>query len=62
MSRIVYIDYLRNFTNITRCLVHASVPYMVTIAPIWPVDENGQLVDFFYSTTSPMSSKIIKLL
>ena len=26
------------------------------------VDENGQLVDFFYSTTSPMSSKIIKLL
>ena len=26
------------------------------------VDENGQLVDFFYSTTKPMSSKIIKLL
>jgi glutathione peroxidase len=26
------------------------------------VDESGQLVDFFYSTTSPMSSKIIKLL
>ena len=26
------------------------------------VDENGQLVDFFYSTTSPTSSKIIKLL
>lgn len=41
MSRIVYIDYLRNFANITRCLIHASVPYMVTIAPIWPVDDNG---------------------
>jgi glutathione peroxidase len=26
------------------------------------VDESGQLVDFFYSTTSPMSSKIVKLL
>ena len=26
------------------------------------VDESGQLVDFFYSTTSPMSSKLIKLL
>ena len=26
------------------------------------VDESGQLVDFFYSTTSPMSSKIIKSL
>ena len=26
------------------------------------VDENGQLIDYFYSTTKPMSSKIIKLL
>ena len=26
------------------------------------VDESGQLVDFFYSTTSPTSSKIVKLL
>ena len=26
------------------------------------VDESGQLVDFFYSTTSPISSKIVKLL
>ena len=41
MSRIVYIDYLRNFANITRCLLHASVPYMVTAAPIWPVDDKG---------------------
>ena len=26
------------------------------------VDDNGQLIDYFYSTTKPMSSKIIKLL
>ena len=26
------------------------------------VDENGQLIDYFYVTTKPMSSKIIKLL
>lgn len=26
------------------------------------VDEHGQLIDFFYATTNPMSSKIIKLL
>ncbi len=26
------------------------------------VDENGQLIDYFYSTTKPMSSKIVKLL
>lgn len=26
------------------------------------VDENGQLIDYFYATTKPMSSKIIKLL
>jgi len=41
MSRIVYIDYLRNFANIIRCLTHASVPYMVTSAPMWPVDDKG---------------------
>ena len=41
MSRIVYIDYLRNFANITRCFIHAAVPYMVTAAPMWPVDDQG---------------------
>ena len=41
MNRILYIDYLRNFANISRCFIHASVPYMVTVAPIWPVDDNG---------------------
>mgnify|MGYP006077760757 CR=1 FL=1 len=41
MNRILYIDYLRNFANITRCFIHASVPYMVTVAPIWPVDDGG---------------------
>ena len=41
MNRIIYIDYLRNFANITRCCIHASVPYMVTFAPIWPVDDKG---------------------
>ena len=41
MNRVLYIDYLRNFANITRCFIHASVPYMVTVAPIWPVDDGG---------------------
>lgn len=41
MERIVYIDYLRNFANLTRCFLHASVPYMVTVAPVWPVDDAG---------------------
>jgi len=41
MSRVIYIDYLRNFANITRCFIHASVPYMVTAAPMWPVDDKG---------------------
>ena len=41
MNRIIYIDYLRNFANITRCCIHASVPYMVTLAPMWPVDDKG---------------------
>jgi len=41
MSRIVYIDYLRNFANITRCFIHAAVPYMVTAAPMWPVNDQG---------------------
>lgn len=41
MNRIIYIDYLRNFANITRCFIHAAVPYMVTAAPMWPVDDKG---------------------
>jgi len=41
MERIVYIDYLRNFANLVRCLIHASVPYMMTYAPMWPVNDNG---------------------
>ena len=41
MDRIVYIDYLRNLANIVRCFIHASVPYMVTFAPMWPIDDDG---------------------
>jgi glucan biosynthesis protein C len=41
MKRITSIDALRNFANITRCFIHASIPYMVTQAPIWPVDDKG---------------------
>tara|TARA_B110001452_G_scaffold37271_3_gene28533 strand:+ start:2964 stop:4082 length:1119 start_codon:yes stop_codon:yes gene_type:complete len=41
MKRIIYIDYLRNLANITRCCIHASVPYMVTLAPMWPVNDKG---------------------
>ena len=41
MERIVYIDYLRNFANLVRCFIHASVPYMITDAPMWPVNEKG---------------------
>ena len=41
MNRIIYIDYLRNFANIIRCFIHASVPYMITAAPMWPVDDKS---------------------
>jgi len=41
MERIVYIDYLRNFANLVRCFIHASVPYMMTYAPMWPVNDKG---------------------
>ncbi len=41
MDRIVYIDYLRNLANIVRCFIHASVPYMITFAPMWPIDDDG---------------------
>ena len=41
MNRLLYIDYLRNFANITRCLIHAAVPYMMTASPIWPLKDNG---------------------
>jgi len=41
MSRLLYIDYLRNFANITRCLIHAAVPYMITLSPMWPLKDNG---------------------
>ena len=41
MSRNLSLDYLRNFANLSRCLLHASIPYMVTYAPVWPVNENG---------------------
>ena len=43
MSRIVHIDYLRNFANILRCFLHASIPYMMTDS-IWPVNDNGSLL------------------
>lgn len=43
MSRIVSLDFLRNFANISRCIIHASVPYMVSETPIWPVDNEGLL-------------------
>lgn len=41
MKRVVYIDYLRNIANISRCLIHASIPYMVTKSPIWPINDKG---------------------
>jgi hypothetical protein len=41
MNRIVYIDYLRNIANISRCFIHASIPYMLTKSPIWPVNDKG---------------------
>ena len=48
MERFIAIDYLRNFANFCRCIIHAAVPYMVTKAPIWPVDDNG---DWFFDFT-----------
>ena len=41
MNRIVYIDFLRNIANISRCFIHASIPYMLTKSPIWPVNDSG---------------------
>ena len=41
MERFTAIDYLRNFANLCRCIIHAAIPYMVTKSPIWPVDDNG---------------------
>ena len=41
MERNVTIDYLRNFANLCRCIIHAAIPYMVTKTPIWPVNDKG---------------------
>lgn len=30
MRRFTYIDWLRNVSNITRVMIHASVPYMAS--------------------------------
>ena len=48
MERFIAIDYLRNFANLCRCIIHAGVPYMVTKAPVWPVDDNGS---WFFDVT-----------
>jgi len=41
MKRNLSLDYLRNFANLSRCLLHAAIPYMFTNAPVWPVNEAG---------------------
>ncbi len=41
MSRNLSLDYLRNFANLSRCLLHAGIPYMVTHSAVWPVNESG---------------------
>tara|TARA_B100000214_G_scaffold340454_1_gene286922 strand:- start:250 stop:1371 length:1122 start_codon:yes stop_codon:yes gene_type:complete len=41
MPRNTSIDYLRNFANLCRCIIHAAIPYMVTKTPIWPVNDKG---------------------
>ena len=47
MRRFTYIDWLRNVSNITRVMIHASVPYMASAAPMWPMNEEGSyLFDF----------------
>ena len=47
MRRFTYIDWLRNVSNITRVMIHASVPYMASAAPMWPMNEKGSyLFDF----------------
>ena len=43
MPRNASIDYLRNFANLCRCIIHAAIPYMVTETPIWPVNDKGAL-------------------
>ena len=48
MQRNISIDYLRNFANFCRCIIHAAIPYMVTKSPIWPVDDSGS---WFFDVT-----------
>ena len=47
MERVAFLDYLRISANFLRLFIHAGVPYMVSVSPIWPVDDRGLLwVDF----------------
>lgn len=44
MNRYIYIDNIKVFGNILRCMIHASVPYMVTYSAMWPFDDAGSYV------------------
>jgi glucan biosynthesis protein C len=47
MERVAFLDYLRISANFLRLFIHAGVPYMVSVSPIWPVDDHGLLwIDF----------------
>lgn len=47
MRRLTCIDWLRNVSNVARVFIHASVPYMASAAPMWPLNEEGScLIDF----------------
>lgn len=40
-NRLENIDILRIYLSVIRCSIHSAVPYMVTKAPIWPLDDKG---------------------
>lgn len=49
MNRIVQLDFLRIFANFARCFIHAAVPYMVTFAPVWSINEQNGAWFFDFS-------------
>ncbi|MFT7343622.1 MAG: glucan biosynthesis protein C [Lentimonas sp.] len=47
MNRLIFIDNIKVFGNLIRCMIHAAVPYMVTYSAMWPFDDKGSyLFDF----------------
>ncbi len=47
MNRLIFVDNIKVFGNLMRCMIHAAVPYMITYSSMWPFDDKGSyLFDF----------------